>query len=181
MVAPNAGEHVREVVARQRDHLVALIRRQVGDAVDADEIVQAAVVRALTHADQLRATDRVEAWLSRIARNAAMDELRQRRGVPVPIDEVELADDDQEPASCWCVPAQAAQLKAEYAQILRLVDMEGMAVKEAAGVLQVSPNNAMVRLHRARKALRARMAEHCGTTSIQSCAECGCEQRGCCG
>jgi RNA polymerase sigma-70 factor (ECF subfamily) len=38
----------------------------------------------------------------------------------------------------------------------------------------------MVRLHRARRALKERLAAHCGTTSARSCADCGCEERGCC-
>jgi RNA polymerase sigma-70 factor (ECF subfamily) len=38
----------------------------------------------------------------------------------------------------------------------------------------------MVRLHRARTALKARLKQHCGTTSVGSCVDCGCDERGCC-
>jgi hypothetical protein len=44
----------------------------------------------------------------------------------------------------------------------------------------VTTNNAMVRLHRARRALRSLLQEHCGTTSLRACLSCVCEERGCC-
>jgi RNA polymerase sigma-70 factor (ECF subfamily) len=96
------------------------------------------------------------------------------------LDDVQLSGDVPKDLDCWCVLAQAACLKPEYAEILRRVDIDGLAVTIVAGELGLSSNNAMVRLHRARKALRARMAEHCGTTSARSCSDCGCEERGCC-
>jgi RNA polymerase sigma-70 factor (ECF subfamily) len=53
-------------------------------------------------------------------------------------------------------------------------------VTEVARELGLNANNAMVRLHRARNALRERLASHCGTTTARSCSDCGCEERGCC-
>jgi RNA polymerase sigma-70 factor (ECF subfamily) len=55
-----------------------------------------------------------------------------------------------------------------------------MAVGHVAAELSITPNNAMVRLHRARTALKARLKEHCGTDNARSCTDCGCEERGCC-
>lgn len=66
------------------------------------------------------------------------------------------------------------------AEIIRRVIVDGIPVTQVAPELGLTPNNAMVRLHRARTALRARLKEHCGTTSVRACSECGCEERGCC-
>ncbi|HEY5958756.1 MAG TPA: sigma-70 family RNA polymerase sigma factor [Polyangiaceae bacterium] len=144
------------------------------------ELVQMSVARAIEHADQLRDPSRAEAWIGRIARNVLMDELRRRQVPVTPIDELELSSLEPDDIDCWCVLVQAERLKPEYAEILRRVVVEGRSVTEVAKELDLTPNNAMVRLHRAREALKARMLAHCGTTSARSCSECGCEERGCC-
>lgn len=172
-------DRVRRALAAQRGHLRALVRRQA-PKVDADEVVQVAAERALTRAAQVRDPARTEAWVARIARNVAADAQRGRGPALVPLDDVQLSGDAPKDLDCWCVLAQAASLKPEYAEILRCVDVDGVAVTTVAGELGLSSNNAMVRLHRARKALRERMADHCGTTSARSCSDCGCEERGCC-
>lgn len=171
---------IRSAAAAKRSELLSLFERRSAGRLDPEELVQIAVARAIEHADQLRDPNRAEAWIGRIARNVLIDELR-RRHVPVtPIDELELASLDPDDIDCWCVLVQAEQLKPEYAQILRRVVLDGRPVKEVAEELGLTANNAMVRLHRAREALKARMLAHCGTTSARSCSECGCEERGCC-
>ena len=73
-----------------------------------------------------------------------------------------------------------AWLKPEYTEILRRVVLDGAPLPGVAAELGLTTNNASVRLHRARAALRKRMAEHCGTLRARSCTECGCAERGCC-
>lgn len=137
--------------------------------------------RALARVDQLKSLERVEAWVSRIASNAAIDELRRRNKGFVDIDEAELPDQcDNDGVGCWCVLAQVGSLKPEYATILRRVVIDGARVTDVAVELGLSANNAMVRLHRAREALRKQMQKHCGTINVRSCSDCGCAERQCC-
>jgi DNA-directed RNA polymerase specialized sigma24 family protein len=65
-------------------------------------------------------------------------------------------------------------LQPAYEEILRRVDLGGMRPVDFAAEAGISPNNAMVRLHRARKALRARLAEACGTCAEHGCLDCRC-------
>ncbi len=176
-----ATRAVRDALGSQREELLALVRRRGGGKVDAEEVLHVALERALERAEQVRDVDRAEAWVGRVVRNALIDELRKKRVPVVPVDELELAavDDDAE-VDCWCVLAQAEQLKPEYAQILRRVIVDGIPVTQLAAELGITPNNAMVRLHRARTALKERLRSHCGTTTVRSCSDCGCEERGCC-
>ncbi|XXU02588.1 YnfA family protein [Sorangium sp. So ce834] len=118
--------------------------------------------------------------MGRVARNVLHDELRKKHDAVLPVDELELASVEEEDVDCWCVLVQAERLKPDDALILKRVIVDGMAVKDVAADLGVTPGNAMVRLHRARRALRDRLKEHCGTTSARSCSECGCDERGCC-
>ncbi|XYH93681.1 RNA polymerase sigma factor [Sorangium sp. So ce1128] len=156
------------------------MRRRARAGVDAEDVLQRALERALLRSDQVRDPARAAAWVGRVVRNVLGDELRKKRDVVLPVDELELASVEEGGVDCWCVLAQAEQLKPEYALILKRVVVDGMAVTDVAAELGVTPGNATVRLHRARKALRARLQEHCGTTSARSCSECGCEERGCC-
>ena len=72
----------------------------------------------------------------------------------------------------------AETLKAEYAEALQAVDVEGMAVKAFAESRGLTPGNAGVRLFRAREALKRRVTESCGTCAEHGCRDCTC-QSGC--
>ena len=61
---------------------------------------------------------------------------------------------------CGCFAPLLEALKPEYAEILRRVDLEGRKPAEFARETGITPNHAMVRLHRARKALRADLASY---------------------
>jgi RNA polymerase sigma factor (sigma-70 family) len=175
-----AGNAVRDALGAQHEQLLAFVRRRGHGVVDAEEVLHVAVERALERAEQVRDPARATAWVNRVVRNVLYDELRKRRAPMVPIDELELAALDEDDIDCWCALVQAEQLKPEYATILRRVIIDGVPVTRVAAELGLTPNNAMVRLHRARAALKKRLESHCGTTSLRSCSECGCEERGCC-
>lgn len=175
-----ATNAVRDVVGTRRDALLAFVRRRSHGQVDAEEVLHVALERAMERAEQVRDPARAEAWVNRVVRNVLYDELRKRQVPVVPVDELELAALDGGDVDCWCVLVQAEQLKPEYAIILRRVIIDGVPVTRVAAELGLTANNAMVRLHRARVALKKRLESHCGTTSARSCSECGCEERGCC-
>jgi DNA-directed RNA polymerase specialized sigma24 family protein len=179
--ASTSGDAVRAALGTQREQLLALVRRRGHGKVDAEEVLHVALERALECAEQVRDPARAAAWVNRVVRNVLYDELRKRQ-VPmmVPVDELELAALDEGEIDCWCVLVQAEQLKPEYAMILRRVIIDSVPVTRVAAELGLTPNNAMVRLHRARAALKKRLESHCGTTSARSCSECGCAERGCC-
>jgi RNA polymerase sigma factor (sigma-70 family) len=176
-----ARNRVRRVLVDQRDHLLAVVRHRSAGRLDAEDVLQTALQRALERADQVRDPARVEAWLGRLVRNLVVDELRRKREPLLAIGDVAgSAIDDEVVPDCSCVLVQANQLKPEHSQILRRVVVDGVAVTEVAAELRITPNNAMVRLHRARTALKQRLKRHCGTTTFGACADCGCGERGCC-
>lgn len=179
-IDPTPASAVRATLGAQREQLLAMVRRRGGSLVDAEEVVQTALQRALERADQLRDPARAEAWVGRVVRNVLIDEIRKRHAPVLPTDTVEFFTEDDESVDCACVLVQIEQLKPEYSAILRRVVVDGVSVKHVASEFGLTPNNAMVRLHRARVALRERLASHCGTTTVRACSECGCEERGCC-
>jgi RNA polymerase sigma-70 factor (ECF subfamily) len=65
-------------------------------------------------------------------------------------------------------------LKPEYADALRRIEVDGVAVKDYADTLGISASNADVRLFRAREALRRQVARACGTCADHGCLDCTC-------
>jgi DNA-directed RNA polymerase specialized sigma24 family protein len=106
---------IRDAAGAQREQLLALVRRRAGNKVDAEEVVQVALQRALERAGQLREAGRAEAWLGRVVRNVLIDELRKRRPeCDLPVGELDVSFiDDTSEIDCGCVLAQAEQLKPE--------------------------------------------------------------------
>ena len=184
---PTAGDRPRrEVVAdalrEQRSELAAFVRARV-QPQDADDVLQLAALRAVERADSLEDPDRVVAWLYRIHRNLIIDVARKRARERRHVAAVaELPEQPDAPVAdpCGCSVAQAKRLLPAYASILSLVDSDGLQLREAARQLDVTANNAAVRLHRARKALRQAMLEHCGVTDPRECADCRCVDDACC-
>jgi RNA polymerase sigma-70 factor (ECF subfamily) len=180
--AASTSDQVVQALHEHRDDFEAFVRARV-PAQDVDDIVQVAALRAIERADSINDQDRVVAWIYRIHRNLIIDTYRKQaseRTYVDPHDEVpervEVAADD----SCGCSMSQAGRLPPSYASILALVDAGGLQLVDAARRLDISRNNAAVRLHRARKALREAMLEHCGVTDPQACAGCRCVDDICC-
>jgi len=72
------------------------------------------------------------------------------------------------------VASLAETLKPEYAVALRRVEVDGATLRAFAEEQGITPNNAGVRLHRARLALRRQVAKSCGTCATHGCLDCQC-------
>ena len=59
--------------------LRAFLARRVPAGVEPDDLLQDVFLRVVKHLDSLRSTERPEAWLFQIARNALRDALRARQ------------------------------------------------------------------------------------------------------
>lgn len=164
----------------------ARLRRFVAARVppsDVEDVLQLGALRALERAADLREPERVLAWLYRVHRNIATDlgrrKAREARLLATFAQDLQPVP-EEDPKGCGCSLVQARELKPSYAAILDLVDIAGVSLSQAARALNISVNNATVRLHRARAALRRRLEARCGVTSVASSLDCGCTEEGCC-
>lgn len=66
-------------------------------------------------------------------------------------------------------------LQAGLPDILRRFDLEGESPAAVAQALQVTSNNLTVRLHPARRALRANLEQTCGLCTGHGCSNCTCD------
>lgn len=164
---------------------VGFVDRRVGDRALAEDLVHSVFEHAISRVGEVRDEDAVVAWFYRSLRNAIID--RHRRGAAenrVLASLAEEVDDRIEaietiPATtCRCVLRVAQGLKAEYADALQQIEVDGAAVKSFATERGISSSNAAVRVFRAREALRRGVLATCGACADGGCLDCTCESGG---
>ena len=171
------------LVAGHRQFL-AFLERRVTDRALAEDLLQDAFVRTLERGDALRDEGSAVAWFYRVLRNAVIDHHRRTgtRSRALAALARELDDAVEPPpelrgAICACVGELARTLKPEYAQAIRRVELDGLAVREFADEAGITAGNAAVRVFRAREALRRQVTAACRTCAEHGCLDCTCGSR----
>lgn len=156
----NAIESIRRDIAGLLPRLRRFARALTRNAADADDLVQAAVERALMHTGQWEPGTRLDSWIFRIMKNAWIDELRKRtrhnrlfaaedEGEHVGVSHTEQQID------AMAVRKAMEQLTDDQRLAVGLVLVEGLAYKEAAEVLDIPVGTLTSRLARGRETLQA--------------------------
>lgn len=169
--------------------LLRLAGQLMGDADEAEDVLQEAFIRACDRIDAFRGESGLGTWLHRIVINTALMRLRGRRSVVA--DDIDGMIGDGSEGSWQSVsagnrePSQqvlgAELFDAMSVAIERLPeslrtafvlrDIEGMSTKESAGILGISESALKVRLHRARLSLRKDLAEYVGGVPPEDSSE----------
>jgi RNA polymerase sigma-70 factor, ECF subfamily len=166
-----------------RKKFVSFVEKRVGSKDDAEDIVQSAFIRGLQKGESIRDDESTVAWFYRVLRNAIIDHYRrnaarQRKNEAWGkefIDKVE-PDEGIRNEVCQCINPVLDSLKPEYRDTLRLVDLEDQPLRAVAEQSGISENNAAVRVHRARRALRQRVTQTCGACATHGCLDCTCRR-----
>lgn len=173
-------EAIAQLVKGHREFLAFLERRVESRAV-AEDILQAAFTRGLERGAGVR-DEKVVAWFYRVLRNAVIDYYRQRSTTARAMEawggefpDVQEPEAELRQEICQCVSGLLETLKPEYREALRIVDLEEGKLKDLAQQSGITAENAAVRVHRARAALRRRIEQACGTCSVHGCLDCSCE------
>ena len=176
----DVGEFER-IMRQNNQRLYRLALTLVGDASEAEDVLQDSYVRAFRALPTFADRSRIRAWLSAIVHNVAMDYLRLRRARRNSYAlESELPwMEDEPPTALEGVAAPAAnsdpelgQQRAEFRGLLQqavatlplayravfvLREIGGMSVEETAQYLDVPVATVKSRDHRARMLLRAEL------------------------
>lgn len=174
------AKFVEKVIA-EREKFLGFVRARVEDAASAEDILQTAYVRALEHGSDIRDDESAVAWFYRILRNAVIDHYR-RRAAGEKAHEALAAElpESYEPeiraVACACVGDVITELKPEYRDAIQQVDLRETPVEAFAASQKISPNNASVRLHRARKAVSKHLMTVCGACAEHKCLDCTCRR-----
>lgn len=144
--------------------MLRVARSITGSAIDAEDLVQDALVRAFRSIDGFDG-QHPRAWLLTIVRNTHIN--RNRRQRPVLLDDPDaLETNRRDPASTSVeddyidqtfdavITVSLQNLSDDARQVIELVDIAGLTYAEAAGELQIPVGTVMSRLHRARRKVR---------------------------
>lgn len=141
-----------------RPRLHAFCGRMMGSAIDGEDVVQEALSRAASAYANAAPIARPEAWLFRIARNTAIDALRQRRGRTADPND----HDDSDPSANSAARAEVTlgftaflPLSPPQRASVVLVDVLGYSLAETAAILETSVAAVKASLHRGRMRLAA--------------------------
>lgn len=176
---PNGGSQVRElheVLACRLPSLHRSAYRLLGNAADADDAVQDALLSACRHLDQFRGESQISTWLTAIVFNSARMRLRhRRRNVHVSLDEP-IGEERQYSVSQRLVgPGPNPEEECRNSELTRhlkrfmsrlsptlrrtfqLRAMDGLSIRETAEILGLPTGTVKARLARARKQLKQLM------------------------
>lgn len=177
----NAGSEVLERLLARRDEFLRFVEKRVDSRTTAEDILQSAFVRGIEKQPTVRDEESAVAWFYRLLRNAVIDHYRSQSVVKrvfkewpgdleAPGESVEFAKNE----ICGCVAQVLEELKPEYSHALQVVDIEERPIRDLAQQSGITANNATVRVHRAREALRKQVRRTCGTCAEHRCVDCRC-------
>jgi len=157
---------VRALMGRKLPRLMSLAQRMLGDAAEAEDVVQETFLRAWKQAPSWRpGAARFDTWMHRVALNLCYDRLRRRRETPTDTPP-DLADDA--PGPDRGLQAQDVGRRVEAAmkalpdrqrEAVVLCHYQEMSNIEAAALMGVSVDALESLLARGRRALRAALAD----------------------
>jgi RNA polymerase sigma-70 factor (ECF subfamily) len=173
---------VRAALVDSYERLRNYLQGRLG--AEAEEVLQAFVLRALERSDDIRNADSVRGWLSRVLASTIADFHRQTSNKK--IRELPFAPElnnrlashqgvEVNHAVCECLHAYLPMLKVGQAEIIRRIDLAGESRDLVAADIGVTVNNLTVRLHRARQVLKGYFEKMCvSCLGEDSFLECRC-------
>ena len=169
----------QEIYTEFQPRILHYLSRMMGPE-EAEDVAQEVFEKVNRSLDGFRGQSKLSTWIYRIATNTAIDKLRsasfKQSASRTALEEAA----ETEPRNTWTGQAQAAidqtvirkemsecvreyidRLPPDYSTILILSEIEGFKNKEVADILQISLENAKVRLHRARARLKKELDNGC--------------------
>jgi len=161
-LSPDTCSAVAPVFLAYEAQLKGFVQKRVLDKDEANDILQQLYLKLYKNCEQLPDVENMKAWLYQITRNTVYDFFRESSRYQ-PIDELELeefADDTRHDVEALVEPL-ISLLPEEYAEALRLSELEGISQKEIAARLGISYSGAKSRVQRGREKLKGLFIECC--------------------
>ena len=178
-------EEVGRLLSERRSAFRGFLLRRLSDETVAEDVLQQSLMRAVERYRDLKNTDSAVSWFYRILRNAVVDHYRAQaadarktegllRDTVAAGETRTLSLDEVRPTVCACLEAVMHSMRPSYAELIRRIDLQGNPPADVARDLSVTTNTLTVRLHRARRALKAKLEEICGVCTKHGCLNCTC-------
>lgn len=161
-------EAVRFLYLRYADNVYGYVRSIVRDEYEAEDVTQHVFAKLMTVIGKYEEREvSFSAWILRVARNVALDQMRQRR--PIPCEEIrepEIRDEEESAHHRSLMLRDAlATLPDEQREVIVLRHLVGLSPGEIAGRLGRTEPSIHGLHHRGRGALRSTLRSmECGPT-----------------
>jgi RNA polymerase sigma-70 factor (ECF subfamily) len=176
VVSHEAGDLTRKAVARAKagdseglhylyvryaDDVLRYVAGFIRDHHEAEDITQNVFAKLMTAINKYEEREvPFDAWILRVARNAALDYLRAKRAIPT--EEVRLADTGRAETGqdrCRALRQALEDLPEDQREVLVLRHIAGLSPVEIADALHKSESSVHGLHHRGRRSLRANLVE----------------------
>jgi RNA polymerase sigma-70 factor (ECF subfamily) len=153
----------RLIVERYQERIAATVYGMLGVCPEAEDVGQEVFVRFYKTMDKFRGDAELGTYLTRIAINLSLNELKRRKRQNVFIEnedvyEQQIADEDA-PAGYddlkEFVQQKIALLPPKYRSVLVLRLIDGYSIKETSTILHIPVGTVLSRLARAQKRMRS--------------------------
>jgi len=164
------GASFEEVLEDLGPTLRSYLERMVGDPMLADDLFQETSIKIAEGLPGFEGRSTVKTWAFRIAHRVCLDHFRKSSSKQAFLEFL----DDEHPGSELqqdeaivigemneCIRAVIDSLPPDYRTALVLHDLEGLTDADVARVSECSLATAKIRIHRARKRLRAALQDQC--------------------
>jgi RNA polymerase sigma-70 factor, ECF subfamily len=172
----SAARKLQDVLSLRLPFFYRCAFQLLGNAADAEDAVQEALLAAYKHINQFRGQSQISTWLTTIVRNCALMQLRKRsRQIHFPLDEPfgeeqprflweGLADGRPSPEDQFrnseltaCLRKCAALISPTLRRTFHLRIVDGLSIFETAQILGVPHGTVKAQLTRARAQISGRM------------------------
>src|SRR5207248_4167012 len=165
------SDDIATLVERYKDAVKNLAYRMLSNVTEAEDVTQEVFVRAYTQLATYKPAHKFSTWLLSIASHLAIDQLRRRRFLALPLEDVPFLE--------WVTdlgvgPEQSAlegeqqdeiqtylrRLPSKYRAVIVLRYWYDLSYEEIAQALKLTPALVKARLHRARELLARYMKDN---------------------
>ncbi len=170
---------IRAIIQANNRRLYRVARSIVRDDGEAEDVLQDAYLHAFSALADFRGDSSLSTWLTRIVFNEALQHARRRTEAPVeqieppnvpgaqvipfPLSGSQPTDPERAMAQreiFQLLEHAIDKLPEDFRTVIMARVIEGMSIEETADLLGLRPETVKTRLHRARRLLKAALADH---------------------